>query len=62
MSWPLRSAPAAAQHDSLSEAAFSEGIDTDYEMQTLLQIEQSYAANARVIQAIDDMMQRILEL
>lgn len=58
----LRSAWAAAQHDSLSEAAFSEGIDTDYEMQTLLQIEQSYAANARVIQAIDDMMQRILEL
>lgn len=58
----VRSTYAAAQHDSLSEAALSEGVDTDYEMQNLLQIEQSYAANARVIQAIDDMMQRILEL
>jgi len=58
----VRSTYAGAQHDSLSEAALSEGVDTDYEMQNLLQIEQSYAANARVIQAIDDMMQRILEL
>lgn len=58
----LRSTYTAAQHDSLSEAALSEGVDTDYEMKTLLQIEQSYAANAKVIRAIDDMMQRILEL
>lgn len=36
-------------------------IDTDHEMQTLLQVEQSYAANAKVMKAVDDMMQQLLD-
>jgi flagellar hook-associated protein 1 FlgK len=32
------------------------------ELQTLLQIEQAYAANAKVIQTVDFMMQRLMEL
>ena len=38
------------------------GVDTDQEMQKLLLIEQSYAANARVIQVVDDMMRRLMEI
>ena len=37
-------------------------VDTDDEMRRLIQIEQAYAANARMIQAADDMMNRLLEI
>ncbi|MEZ5891724.1 MAG: flagellar hook-associated protein FlgK [Parvularculaceae bacterium] len=37
-------------------------VDTDAELQNLLIIEQSYAANARVLQTIDDMIQRLMEI
>ena len=36
------------------------GVDTDQEMQSLLQIEQAYAANAKVIKSADDMIQILL--
>lgn len=38
------------------------GVDTDQEMQTLLQIEQAYAANAKVIQMVGQMIERLLEI
>ncbi len=38
------------------------GVDSDYEMQQLLLIEQAYAANARVISTIDEMIQTIIGL
>ena len=38
------------------------GVDTDQEMQMLLQIEQAYAANAKVIQMVGEMMQRLLDI
>jgi flagellar hook-associated protein 1 len=38
------------------------GVDTDQEMQKLLLIEQVYAANARVISAVDDLIARLLEI
>lgn len=38
------------------------GVDTDHEMQSLLQIEQSYAANAKVIKTVDEMMRTLLDL
>ncbi|WP_157994767.1 flagellar hook-associated protein FlgK [Paracoccus tegillarcae] len=47
---------------SLSERLMADGVDTDSEMQRLLQYEQAYAANARVIQAIDEMMNTILRV
>ena len=38
------------------------GVDTDVEMQALLIIEQSYAANARVIQVVSDMLDRLMQI
>ena len=35
-------------------------MDSDAEMQKLLQYEQSYAANARVLRAVDEMLDQIL--
>lgn len=67
----------AAQADSQSQQALSfasasrtemqrleqeQGVDTDAELQTLMIVEQSYAANARILQAVDGMMKTILEL
>lgn len=37
-------------------------VDVDAEMRRLVEIEQSYAANARVVQAISEMMNRLTEL
>lgn len=39
-----------------------DGVDSDAEMQKLLQYEQAYAANARVIQAVNDMMDQLLRI
>ena len=44
-----------------SEAAQS-GVDMDYELQSLIAIEQSYSANARVIQSIGDMFDALLRI
>lgn len=47
----------------LTEAEIGEtGVDTDAELQRLLTIEQAYAANARVIQTVDRLIQRLLEI
>lgn len=46
----------------LKEAESAEGVDTDYEMQMLLRVEQAYAANARVIQTVDRLMQKLMEI
>ena len=53
---------ANSRHDSLTISEKSEGVDSDQELQKLLQIEQAYAANARVLQVINAMMQRLLEI
>ena len=37
-------------------------VDTDQELQKLLVIEQAFAANARVIQTVDRLMQNLLEI
>lgn len=46
----------------LSELASRNGVDPDKEMQQLLRLEQAYAANARVIKTIDELMRQILGL
>ncbi len=51
-----------SRHERITSTFLSQGVDSDFEMQRLLQYEQAYAANARVIQAIDEMMQSILRL
>lgn len=53
---------ATARHFGLSEQLAAQGVDTDAELQRLLVLEQSYAANARVIRAVDEMLRRLMEI
>lgn len=53
------SARAAAVADA--ELAVT-GVDTDAELQKLLLVEQAFAANARVIQAAKEMIERLMDL
>lgn len=53
---------ARTRHDTFTEAMLAQGVDTDSEMQRLLLIEESYAANARVIQTADAMLRTLLEI
>ncbi|WP_270725542.1 flagellar hook-associated protein FlgK [Shimia sp. Alg240-R146] len=53
---------AAAQQDTLVSMELAQGVDTDTEMQNLMLIEQAYAANAKIIQAVDDMMDTLLRI
>ncbi|MEZ5797012.1 MAG: flagellar hook-associated protein FlgK [Paracoccaceae bacterium] len=53
---------AAARHATLDEMEKAGGVDTDQEMQALLVIEKNYAANAKVIQTVDEMISTLLGL
>ena len=53
---------ASANATQLRERQAADGVDTDAEMQRLLQIEQAYAANARVMRAVDDMLRQLMEI
>lgn len=52
----------SARWDTLREAELANGVDTDLELQILLRVEQAYAANAKVIQTVDSMIQRLMEI
>lgn len=52
----------SSRFDELTQQMLSQGVDTDQELQRLLIVEQSYAANVRLIKAADEMMQTILRL
>lgn len=52
----------AARLTELTALHLSQGVDTDQELQNLLILEQAYAANARVIQAADDMIETLTRL
>lgn len=52
----------AARFATLDELEKAGGVDTDQELQTLLVIEKSYAANAKVIQTVDEMISTLLGL
>lgn len=58
----IRKTFSAARFDSLRNEELALGVDTDQEMQKLLLIEQTYAANARVIQVVDDLIQTLIGL
>lgn len=47
---------------AITTSMMAEGVDSDAEMQRLLQYEQAYAANARVLMAVDDMINQILRM
>ena len=48
--------------ETFSAMEAENGVDTDQEMQALLQIEQAYAANAKVIRTVEDMIQTLLDI
>ena len=47
---------------SLNTALLAQGVDTDTEMEALLSLEKAYAANAKVFQTVNDMLDDILRL
>lgn len=53
---------ARGRAQALTEAELAQGVNTDAEMQKLMLLEQSYAANARVIQIAGSLIDRILEI
>jgi flagellar hook-associated protein 1 FlgK len=53
---------ATARRDALKSEMLKDGVDTDQEMQNLLLIEKAYAANAKVIQTVDEMINVLLGL
>ena len=55
-------ARAGATAETLRQEERAKGVDTDVELQTLMAIERSYAAGAKVLQAVDEMLFRILEI
>ena len=53
---------ASARFNELTQQQLMDGVDTDAEIQNLMLLEQAYAANARVIETVDEMMQTIMRL
>lgn len=53
---------ASARQSELVNLELEDGVDTDAELQRLLLIEQAYAANARMIETVDEMMQALLRI
>lgn len=51
-----------ARFEGLQETFLANGVDSDQELQNLLLIEQAYAANARVIQTADELIQILIRL
>lgn len=51
---------ATARAATLQQLQAADGVDTDAELQDLMQIEKAYAANARVLQTVDDMLATLL--
>lgn len=61
------SADVTAEHDrayseTMTSALLGHGVDSDKEFQNLVQLEQAYAANAKVIQAVTEMLDSLLRL
>ena len=46
----------SARYQTLDDSLRATGVNTDQEMQKLLMIERFYAANAKVIEAVDEML------
>ena len=55
-------ARAAASAEVLRQEERAQGVDTDAELQRLMEIERGYAAGVRVLRAADDMLARLLEI
>lgn len=53
---------ATAQSSTFETMRQQDGVDSDREMETLLALERAYASNAKVLQAVDEMLQTMLRL
>ncbi|KAJ57324.1 flagellar hook protein FlgK [Actibacterium mucosum KCTC 23349] len=53
---------ANAKGATLRQAELEGGVDIDQEMQMLLQVERAYAANARVVQTMDELLDTLLRI
>jgi flagellar hook-associated protein 1 FlgK len=53
---------ASAQFNEFIQLELAGGVDTDAELQRLMIVEQAYAANARVIKTVDEMLDSILRI
>lgn len=51
-----------AQNSTLKEMELAKGVDTDQELQKLMQVEQHYTANAKVITTVNDLFERLLQI
>lgn len=51
-----RQSYATARLTELTDRQLADGVDTDAEIQRLILIEQSYAANARMVQTVDELL------
>lgn len=51
-----------ARWSSLRQEELANGVDSDQELQMLMQIEQAYAANAKVMQTVQSMIQTLMEI
>jgi len=53
---------AATSFTEMAQAELALGVDSDAELQNLMLIENAYAANAKMLSAIDEMMQTLLRI
>ena len=53
---------ASASLTELLRLELEQGVDTDAELQTLLVLEQAYAANAKVIETVDLMFDALMRI
>lgn len=53
---------AATSFNELSQAELALGVDTDAELQNLMLVEKYYAANARMITVLDELMETLLRM
>ncbi len=53
---------AANSQVQMEKILAEQGVDSDAELQRMIQIEQAYAANARIISVVDELMDTLLRL
>ena len=53
---------ASSYLNDVRNAVAADGVNTDQELQKLIELEKSYAANARVVQVVDDMLSELLRI
>lgn len=53
---------ASSLQAGLKESELAQGVDTDEQLQRLLVIEQAYAANARMIQTMEDLIDTLIRI